>query len=390
MGLGEFYYAANNNATNAGSAFISQAFITLKSAGSNDGRLQLGRFTFNDGAELQPQEPTLAWDQQNRISQRLLGDAAWSGIGRSFDGVHLSYGPDTSSNVTFMAGRPTEGVYAVNGWDDLNIYALYLGYTRNLAAGISQSEIRGFAFGYIDDRGLLKVDNRPLAEREADTKAIAIGTFGFDYLFTIPSPVGRWDIVMWGAYQGGQWGVQNQRSEGGLGELGWQLPWKRLRPWLRASASYASGDHNPYDNVHGTFVQMLPSQRMYAQFPYYALQNLVDYTGQCILRPTERFSIRAELHKTKLDDHDDLWYQGSGAFQPSTFGYVGVSSVGKNQKGSIGGGLANYIGVQADYQIAKSWRVSAYAAGLSGKGVMTPLLHGRKAGMAYSEVEYTF
>ena len=373
-----------------GNAFISQAFIALKDIGSHPDRLQLGRFSFNEGAEMQPGDATLAWDQQNRISQRLLGDAAWSGIGRSFDGVHFSDDLDKVSNLTFMAGRPTEGVYAVNGWDDLNIEVLYANYTRAMSAGITQSELRGFAFGYIDNRGLLKVDNRPLPEREADTKAIAVGTFGFDYLFTIPSPVGRWDIVLWGAYQGGQWGVQNQRSEGGLGELGWQLPWKRLRPWLRASASYASGDHNPYDNVHGTFVQMLPSQRMYAQFPYYALQNLVDYTGQCILRPTESFSIRAEVHKTKLDDHDDLWYQGSGAFQPSTFGFIGVSSVGGNQHGANAGGLANYLGAQADYLIAKSWRISAYAAALSGKAVMTPVLHGRKAGMAYSEFEYTF
>jgi hypothetical protein len=388
LGMGAIYFAGSGGDRNVAGLFPRQAYISLKGFGANGSYLRLGRTTFNEGEEITPDNETLKLVKHNHLSRRLVADAGSTGIGRSFDGLHLSYDFNHQTNVTFLAARPTAGVYDVHGLRDLDISVFYAAFTREIPARRTSHEIRGFAIGYRDVRNVLKVDNRPLALRQADHERIFVGTFGGSYLFTFGLPIGQLDVTFWGALQRGDWGKLAQRAESATVEAGWQLPLRwSWKPWLRSGIWYASGDHRADDNIHGTFFQMLPSQRWYARLPFYALQNAQDYYGEILLRPPGRLQIRSQIHKVKLDDHVDLWYNGSGAFQPSTFGYIGIPSLAKAGRA---GGLANYVDTAIEIQASSHLRVSGYLGAFTGKGVLTAHSPGHKGGMAFAEAEYRF
>jgi Alginate export len=388
LGLGGTYFSANSSARNVAGLYLKQGYISFTGLGHNGGSLQLGRFDFAEGLEGHPSDANLAWLKRERIAQRLIGDSYWTAAGRSFDGIHFSDDLGAKDNVTFVAARPTKGVYQLDGMGEVNVSLLYASYTREFPTRNTSSEGRVFGVGYFDARNVLKVDNRPLEARQADGQPIRIGTFGFDYLLIFPiRKLGHWDMLVWTAGQTGNWGVLHHHAGAVTAEAGWQPPtvWvlKWLRPWLRAGALSASADGDPFDGKHTTFFQVLPTDRQYARLPFYTMQNVEDYTAQVILRPTDKFWLHSELHKVKLHGRNDLWYQGNGAYDNTSFGYEGLPAKGR-------GGLADFVDFSADYRTARGLGVLAYIGALSGKATMTGLPQGRKAGMAYLEFTYKF
>jgi len=388
FGLGGTYASANNFNRNAAALYVKQAYVSFTGLRHNGGSLQLGRFDFAEGLEGQAHDASLVWLKRERVAQRLIGDSYWTAAGRSFDGVHFADVLGEKNTVTFVAARPTQGVYQLNGMGEVNVNVLYASFTRELPTRRTASEARVFALGYFDNRDVIQVDNRPLAVREADTQGLRIATFGMNYLLLFPiRKLGHWDLLAWTAGQTGDWGVLHHHAGAVTAEAGWQPPtvWllKRLRPWLRAGALSASADGNPNDGKHTTFFQMLPTDRQYARLPFYTLQNIEDYTAQVILRPSDKLWLRSELHKVKLHGHNDLWYQGSGAFQNTSFGYEGLPAKAL-------GGLADFVDFSLDYRPTSGLGCAAYMGALSGKATMTDLPRGRKAGMAYLELSYRF
>ena len=384
LGLGGIYFPANGNRRNPASLFVKQAYISVRGIDRNGGVLQLGRFGFSDGVEKMPEAPDLAWIKQQRIAHRLIGDSYWTDIGRSLDGIHFYDNIGTKTNLTFVAARATRGVWQTDGSGEMDVDILYAAYTREFPTANTASELRFFGLGYHDGRGVLKADNRPLSVRLGDTQNIRIGTFGLSYAISAPIPyVGKWDLMAWGAEQIGRWGVLNHRANSGTVEIGWRPPLPRIHPWVRAGAFFASGDGNPNDNAHTTFFQPLPTNQLYARLPFYTLQNTEDYMGQLILNPTRLLELRSEIHKVKLHAVNDLWYMGSGAFQNTSFGYIGLPDNGHR-------GLGNYVDFSADYQVSSRWSFRGYVGALSGKGAMTNQPQGRKGGFAYLDVVYRF
>jgi len=384
LGEGGRYFAANGGNTNAAGVFVKQAYFSIRGIDHNGGTLKLGRFAFSDGTEKIPAAPDLSWIKRERIAHRLIGDAYWTDIGRSFDGLHFTDDIGANTNLTFVAGRTTRGVYQTDGMGEMDVDILYAAYTRELPTPHTSSELRVFALGYHDGRGVLKVDNRPLAVRQADTQNIRIGTFGLNYALVAPLPyIGKWDLLVWGAEQFGHWGTLSHRADAGLFELGWRPPIPWLHPWLRAGAFYATGDGNPNDRRHTTFFQPLPTEQLYARLPFYTLQNSEDYTGQVIVQPFHKLALRAEVHKVKLHSVADLWYVGTGAFQNTSFGYDGQPNNGHK-------GLGNYVDFNSDFQVSSHLTLRYYLGVLSGKGAMTNRPQGRKGGFTYLEFAYKF
>ena len=384
LGLGGSYYAANHAHQNTANLFVNQAFVRIGGIAGNNGRLQIGRFEFTEGWEGQEHDASLAWLKHERIAGRMIGNSYWTAVTRSLDGIRFSDDVSPHNSFDFVAARVSSGVYQTNGWNDLNVALLYGAYARDLPLGQVVSQLRVFGIGYRDGRNTTKVDNRPLAARQADTQPITIGTFGGDYIMVFPVRyLGKWDLLTWGAVQTGSWGLLDHHAGAATGEAGWHPRFKWLHPWLRAGALYASSDGNADDGKHTTFFQMLPTDRQYARIPFYTLQNLEDYTGQLILLPSPRLTLHSEVHKVKLHGKHDLWYQGSGAFQKDSFGYVGAPAAAR-------GGLANFLDISADYQATPRLRLTYYFGILSGKATLTSDLRGQKGGFTYFEFEYAF
>jgi alginate export protein len=382
LGLGGTYYAANNNHSNNASAFVKQAFVQFKSIARN---LRIGRFEFFDGLEIQPKDTTLASLLQSRISQRLIANFGFSAVQRSFDGAEFSsnFG---KSNLTFLAARPTEGVFQVDGMGELDIDVYYGAFNLPVESKHSSGELRVFSLGYIDHRTLVvKTDNRPLAGRVADHGRIEIGTYGADYLHVFnTAKFGKFDILGWGALQTGSWGLLAQRAGAFVGELGWQPPVHALQPWLSGGYSYGSGDGNPNDSSHGTFFQVLTTPRLYARFPFYNMMNNQDFYGTLSLRPSAKLQLRSEGHALRLASAADLWYLGGGAFQSQTFGYTGRPSSGQP-------GLANVWDLSADYQITPWFSATLYYAHAWGKGVISNIYpNSSNAQLVFLETNFHF
>jgi hypothetical protein len=219
--------------------------------------------------------------------------------------------------------------------------------------------------------------------RQADSRNIRIGTFGGHFISTWNTPLGKWDALLWGAFQTGSWGALHHRADSIEVSLGWHPQGIWGKPWLRASAFRGSGDHDPGDLTHGTFFPMLPSNRRYSRIPFYNFQNTLDFTGQLIIDLHRRLKLHSQIHKVKLAEKNDLWYTGTGAFQNSSFGYEGTPT-------GDHAGLANYLDVSLHYQAGSRFQMTLYVGALSGKAVMTARLQGRKGGVAYLEMLYHF
>ncbi len=386
LGLGASYFVANSGNSNPALPFVKQGFVRFKDLGGIEGQsLKVGRMEFNDGTEVTPANATLAALQRDRIAARLLGNFAFSDVGRSFDGVQ--YGLNGSNlNLTMFAARPTRGVYQVDGWGELNINVFYGALTGQFGNKKIANEWRVFGLGYSDERdGVVKTDDRPLAIRKVDAGHINIGTYGGDFLHTTETKAGSIDAMFWGALQTGTWGSQIQRAYAFAAEAGWQPPvLQRLKPWIRGGYDYGSGDKNPNDSTHGTFFQVLPTPRTYARFPFFNMMNNRDAFGELILRPSNRVTIRSDVHSLALANSNDLWYSGGGAYQPWTFGYTGRASGGQT-------GLATLYDSSVDFNCNRHFTAGLYYGYAAGKLVMQTIYPaGKNANLGFVEVTYKF
>jgi hypothetical protein len=356
LGLGASYFAASG--TRDVSAVLKQAFVRFKGlAGDKASSLRIGRFEYADGAEVMPKDAQLATIKRDHISQRLIGAFGFSHVGRSFDG--LQYVRNTArSNFTLVAARPTEGVFQLNANREMDVDFYYGAFTKPIAGKRAESEARAFALHYHDGRGAVKTDNRLLAARAADGENIRLTTVGGHLLSAIKSGRGAFDLLVWGAGQFGGWGGLDHRAGAIAAEGGYRFGVK-TSPWLRAGYFRSTGDGDPLDDNHGTFFQVLPTPRIYARFPFYNLMNNEDLFLQLRIKPHSRVSLRGDVHRLRLSNSNDLWYVGGGAFQASTFGYVGRPSFGQKALGTL-------FDVSADFNVTETTVFTIYGAGVRG------------------------
>jgi hypothetical protein len=385
LGLGAAYYAANDNHSTAAALFLKQAAWRFNGLGGVTGQsLKIGRWEFNDGSELAPKNASLAALKRDRISQRLLGNFGFSDVFRSIDGAQYVFDSPTL-NVTGLAGRPTEGVFQVNGWNELDINVFYGSITRQTRGNDSPADWRIAALVYDDRRrGVSKTDNRPDAVRNADNDSILIAMYGGHYIQLLATPRGPVDLLAWAFLQSGSWGALDHRAAALALEAGWQpqiaAGWK---PWIRFGFDYSSGDGDPNDNQHGTFFQALPTARVYARTPFFDLMNNVDIFGELILRPTTTLTIRSDIHGLSLADSNDLWYSGGGAFQPATFGFSGRPSNGH-------AGLATLSDVSGDLTLNRHIAVGLYYGYATSRAVPSAIFStGNDAGAHLAFLEVT-
>ena len=364
LGLGGSYFAASGRQD--ASAVLKQGYVRLKTLfGDQQSTLRFGRFEFVDGTETTPNDATLATLKRDHIAHRLIGNFGFTHIGRSFDAIQFVRNT-TKSNFTFVGGRPTEGVFQLRSLKELDVDFWYGAFTKPITNKKVASEFRVLALHYHDGRGALKTDNRSTVLRRADTHNIRITTIGGNYIAAVKTKTGTIDLLTWGAGQFGDWGNQDHRAgavvfEGGFqpsGTLG------KYKAWFRGGYSRSTGDSDATDARHTTFFQVLPTPRIYARFPFYNMMNTEDVYAQFKVRPHARVNLRADVHHLRLSNAKDLWYVGGGAFQESSFGYVGRPSGGRR-------GLGTLFDLSADFSITPTTTATIYAAGVRGSDVQS-------------------
>jgi Alginate export len=382
LGLGATYFVSNGSSATAG-LFLKQGFVRWKGIfGDKPSSLRVGRFEVVDGSETTPKDATLASLKRERIAHRLIGTFVFSHVGRSFDGAQYVRGVP-SSNFTLLAGRATRGVFRVNGWGDIDTDIAYAALTHAVGKN-SPGEWRIFGLGYHDGRRFLKVDNRTSAAIGADQHNIRIATLGGNYLQTAKTGSGTADLLLWGTWQFGSWGVLDHRA-GALAVEGGFQPKLKLKPWFRGGYSYSTGDSDPNDTRHETFFQVLPTPRIYARFPFFNMMNNEDGFAELILRPHPKWTTRSDAHFLRLTNANDLWYSGGGAFQQQkVFGYTGRPSHGSRS-------LANLYDLSVDYQVNPHLALTGYYALATGRTVIEKIYPGGGIGqLGYAELNWKF
>ncbi len=377
LGPGAIYFA-HQRERSAGSTFLKQGFVVFRHSGF---AATLGRFEYADGLETVPSAPALAWVKRSRLAERLIGPFGYTHVTRSFDGLRLAY-DRPRWNVTGLASRPTRGgfdLHANGGLANVGLGGITL--TAKELTDRLPSDTRLFHLYYSDRRGLPKVDNRPLAERNSDREAIRIHTFGGHVAAAPAVGPGTLDLVVWATGQRGDWGRMAHSGWAYAVEGGYQWPRLPGSPWLRAGVNHASGDDAPEDGRHATFFQLIPTARIYAQFPFYNLMNTDDVFAQIILRPHDRVTVRSDVRRLRLSEAADLWYSGGGATNAQVFGFSGTPSGGEQSLASLGD-----VGVTVS--VANNVAIAAYYAHASGGRVVGATYPRRRARFGYLELTF--
>jgi len=380
LGLGGTYYVANGNSTNNASLFLKQAYVQLKDLGKSN--VKVGRFEFFDGVEARSSDALVTGIVQTRIAHRLISNFGFTAVQRTFDGAQFQWNSG-SHNVTAFGGRPTEGIFQVDGMKEVDVQAYYGAYNKSVKTANGAGSFRVFGIGYIDTRTtVLKTDNRPAAVRAADQNDIKVGTWGADYVHVFHTKdAGTWDVLGWGVVQTGAWGNLTQQAGAFVAEAGWQSTSSPLKPWISGGYSYGSGDSNPNDTKNGTFFQLLTTPRQYARFPFYNMMNNEDAYATLNIRPAPKLAVRSEFHSLKLANAADLWYAGGGIFQDSTFGFQGRPSNGHAD-------LAAVWDISGDYPLTRHLNLSLYYSYASGGGVISTI-YPKNANGQFGYVETT-
>lgn len=377
LGLGGTYYASNGNNTYPAAAFLKQGFARFDGEAKT---FRVGRFEFFEGEETKPKNPTLAWLQASRVSNRLISNFGFTNAQRSLDGIDGQW-QHGSWNVTAMAARSDQGVFNMNGNPELNVDVQYLALTHSAAR--EHVLWRAFAIGYHDGRtGITKTDNRPLPVRSAEHTNIRIGTYGGNFTAVIPAGSGQFDFLFWGALQNGRWGSQDHRAGAAALEGGYRFGKQAAAPWLRGGWFRSSGDNNAADGTHNTFFQLLPTPRLYARLPFYNLMNSTDEFVQVMEKPVKRIALRSDLHWLQLTSGQDLWYAGGGAFDNKVFGFSAHPANGHTS-------LASVPDISADWQTTKNVNINFYYAYAQGKSVVVAIYPSDR-NMQFGYVEFVY
>jgi hypothetical protein len=378
LGTGAIYFQ-NTGSSFQQEPFLKLGFLELRRRGLT---VQLGRFDIRDGLETLPTNPALLFLKRERISERLVGPFDFTHVTRSFDGGLVAY-DRPAWNVTAYGVLPTRGGFEISANPEIEDMVLAgAAFTAKRIPGVDVPfDGRAFYLYYEDGRTeTVKVDNRPLAEREADRDAIRVHTLGAHALALPRVGPGEIDLLLWAVVQTGRWGELGQTSWAWALEAGYQLPRLPGSPWVRVGIDRSSGDGDPDDGSHETFFQVLPTARRYARLPFFNLMNDQDVFAQILLAPHPLVQVQADYHWLTLTEAADLWYSGGGATNDVLFGYAGIPSGDRRE-------LAHLVDFSVAWRTLPWLSVNAYVGHAFGQSVVGSSFAGR--GATYGFVEAT-
>jgi hypothetical protein len=377
-------YFANTPETYQQEPMLRNAWLRWQDAFTVPGlKTTLGRQLYRDGLETPLDDPTLAWLQKNRIAERLVGPFDYTHVGRSFDGGQVGY-ENQLLNLTAFGFVPTFGGYEINGNPEIDQVAV-AGLSATLKEGetLPGTSTRLFYLYYNDHRNLVVLDNRPLALRQADHQPLNLHTVGGQLLHVEPLGPGKADFLLWAAGQFGDWQSLEQEAWAYALEAGYQLPEVWAAPWLRFGVNQSSGSNDPFGRVHGTFFQILPTARLYAQFPFFNMMNNMDTFVQLLLQPHPKVSLRTDFHWLRVSQPNDLLYAGGGATSDTNFGYTGTATGGAQDIGYL-------LDTALTFTPTRNLTLYLYYAHVFGRGVIGNAYVGRVANYGYVEATVGF
>jgi len=377
LGAGAVYFA-HAGRSDSHQVYLRYLNLSLKDLAPGF-TIQAGRMAYASGSEIASGDAKIEAVKRQRVDARLVGEFEWSLYQRAYDGVRVDL-TRPAWGLTAVALQPTQGGFedaAGLMMKDVAVFGSSVGFRPG--AVVPRMELQGFAFRYLDHRSVAgRPDN---SGRAADAVDLAINSVGATLVGASPIRDGRqWDAMVWIVGQSGSWYDQTHRAFSVAAEAGYQWTTSTWRPWLRGGFLRASGDDDPADDRHGTFFQMLPTVRRYAQTASYSQMNNTDVFAQLLLRPMSALGVRVDVHRVGLASARDMWYFGSGATQSrgTAFGYSTRPSNGATD-------LATIVEGSADYTVSPRWSLNGYVGVATGGRVVRRTFAGSMMVFGYLE-----
>ena len=280
--------------------------------------------------------------------ERLVGAFDWDNMGRVFDGAKLHY-EQSGFWVDAFVSRvvlPNDNQFDQPNWDDW--FSGIYGSTRAL---VPKTELQLY---FLADNASAKSPKHVTTAAKGNSPR-DIYTIGARFQ-TLPGQLNGWDLNGEFAGQFGDFeyapgtpGVINGQRLNQLAyathfEGGYTLPVPDLKPRLALGFDYASGDADPKDKDHNTFVNLYPTNhKFYGAMDFLSWQNLIDPYLKASIAPVKGLSLALTYNVFWLADTEDFFYQVNQA--PRTTGGYGIHP----QKGNFAG---QEIDLVATYQPA--------------------------------------
>jgi hypothetical protein len=330
--------------------------------------LRVGRQDLKNASAVGYKDGNWKYLKNKRLGQRLVGGVGWTHGERSYDGVSARMEQDGQVLHLYVA-EPTTGVFEIDRGYKRQKDVIFggLDWTVERDTWISNTELSAFFIGYADHR-----DENKVAGLFGDIK---VYTFGTSALGVYPVGPGNLDLILWWAFQVGEYADMtptgtrqlDQLAGAGIIEVGYQLPDVWGKPWLRTGVNLATGDKSKGDGDHKTFFNILPTNHLYYGYAdAVAFSNLIDLMVQLKLSPLPKLGVELAFHQFWLYTTRDSRYFGSGVFAKDSLGYKSTKSYG-------GRNVGQEIDFVVNYKVNKHLGLMAGVAHLFGGNVLDRL-----------------
>jgi len=233
--------------------------------------------------------------------QRLVGDLEWHNYGRSFDGVLLTR-TWRKARVDVFGTRVFEGgngpVVPGADNDDVDFYGVY----AQAPEALHHSDLDAYLLGVRSGVAAIGEDGRP----------------GNSTFWTLGARVvGGKGPLDWGAEAAAQRGSLAGDPHAAWAfhaRAGYTMTATRWRPRLGVEWNQATGDADATDGTSRSFQTLFPTNHdKYGILDLVAWQNARNFRLSASIRPDERWTVEADVHRFYLDESADAWRAASGA-----------------------------------------------------------------------------
>lgn len=246
-------------------------------------------------------------------NQRLIGPFGWDTVGRTFDGVRVTFNWSNRWATDAFAARLVEvrrgGPHRVGNQD------LYGVYTRFTPKRPERLELYAL---YLRD-GL-----RIPGELPTSTPALTrVYTFGAR-LFRPRTSGFHYDLEH--AFQTGQRGNDRHRAAALAAQAGYTFR-TRFSPLIAAEYDFATGDTDPSDGRSGEFHNLFPTNHMhYGSADLLGWRNMHDFRITFAAQLHAKLRLQADYHRFLLARRRGRWSNAGGR----TLGFVSVGTAGRD------------------------------------------------------------
>jgi hypothetical protein len=284
--------------------------------------------------------------------ERLIGAFAWNNIGRVFDAAKVRYqnswfGADVFTSRPVI---PEDGRFNVN-----NNYDWFSGIYATTTK-IPKNSLDVYFLARNSSTQAIAAEPSPQFPQPSARDIYTIG----GRLKSSPGQLGKWDYLVEGAYQFGDF-RDNRRVSATIPPLkdrldqdaymfvvqgGYTFDNAWGKPRLALEYTYASGDSNARDGKHETFENLFPTNhKFYGYMDFISLQNIQDVRGIFQLKPVARLSIAIEGHGFWLADTHDNFYNVAGVPRG---GATMAANVGTGTGYGINSSYGDFVGTELD------------------------------------------